>query len=87
MANHASAAKRARQAEKTRLLNRTQKSAMRTAIKEVLSAVSNGDKEAAAVALKQAASLLDRAGRKRLIHPGQASRRISRLNARVKGMS
>jgi small subunit ribosomal protein S20 len=87
VANHASAAKRARQAEKIRTMNRANKSAMRTAIKEVLVAVSNGDKEAAAAALKTATSLLDRAGRKHLIHPGQASRRVSRLNARVKGMS
>ena len=87
MANHASSAKRARQAEKTRLLNRTQKSAMRTAIKSVLTAVDTGDKEAAAMALKEATSLLDRAGRKHMIHPGQASRRVSRLNARVKGMA
>jgi len=87
VANHASAAKRARQAVKVRMMNRAKKSAMRSAIKEVLAAVSNGDKEAAATALKAATSLLDRAGRKRLIHPGQAGRRISRLNTRVKNMS
>lgn len=87
MANHASSIKRARQAEKVRLVNRTQKSAMRTAIKLVLTAVSNGDRDAAAAALKEATSLIDRAGRKNLIHPGQASRRVSRLNARVKGMA
>jgi small subunit ribosomal protein S20 len=87
VANHASAAKRARQAGKIRAMNRAKKSAMRSAIKEVLVAVSNGDKEAAAAALKTATSLLDRAGRKRMIHPGQASRRVSRLNTRVKGMS
>ena len=87
MANHASSIKRARQAEKVRLINRTQKSAMRTAIKLVLTAVSNGDRDAAAAALKEATSLIDRAGRKNLIHPGQASRRVSRLNARVKGMA
>ena len=69
------------------MMNRAKKSAMRSAIKEVLAAVSNGDKEAAAAALKNATSLLDRAGRKRLIHPGQAGRRISRLNAHVKNMS
>jgi len=87
VANHASSIKRARQAEKVRLVNRTQKSAMRTAIKLVLTAVSNGDRDAAAAALKEATSLIDRAGRKNLIHPGQASRRVSRLNARVKGMA
>jgi small subunit ribosomal protein S20 len=87
VANHASSVKRARQSEKVRLINRTQKSAMRTAIKLVLSAVDSGDKDAAAAALREATSLLDRAGRKHLIHPSQASRRVSRLNTRVKGMA
>jgi len=87
VANHASALKRARQDAKIRLQNRTQKSAMRTAIKKVLVAVQAGDKEAAAVALREASSLIDRAGRKRLIHPIQASRRVSRLNARVKSIA
>jgi len=87
VANHASSAKRARQSEKIRLLNRTQKSAMRTAVKAVMTAVASGDKDAAAAALKVAISQIDRAGRKRLIHPGQASRRVSRLNASVKDMA
>ena len=87
MANHASSLKRARQDAKIRLQNRTQKSAMRSAMKKVLVAVKAGDKAEAAVALRQATSLLDRAGRKRLIHPSQASRRVSRLNARVKAIA
>ena len=87
MANHASSLKRARQDEKKRAQNRGQKSAMRTEIKRVLAAVDAGDKETAAAALKQATSLLDRAGRKRQIHPSQASRSVSRLNARVKAIS
>lgn len=87
MANHASALKRARQDQKKRSQNRVQKSAMRTTIKKVLAAVEAGDKDTAAVALKQAISQLDRAGRKRQIHPSQAARRVSRLNARVKAIS
>jgi len=87
LANHVSAAKRARQSEKRRLINRRQKGAMRTAIKAVLAAVEAGDEKAAAAALKQATSLIDRAGRKGLIHRNQASRRVSRLSARVKRLS
>ena len=87
MANHASALKRARQDAKIRLANRSQRTAMRTAIKKVQQAVDAGDKEAAAVALKQAQSLIDRAGRKNLIHRNQASRRVSRLNAQVKALA
>ena len=87
MANHASALKRARQDEKKRLQNRTQKAAMRTEIKKVLAAVEAGDKDTAATALKTATSMLDKAGRKNQIHAGQASRKVSRLNAKVKAIS
>ncbi len=87
MANHASALKRARQDAKIRLANRSQRTAMRTAIKKVQQAVDAGDKEAATVALKQAQSLIDRAGRKNLIHRNQAARRVSRLNAQVKALA
>jgi small subunit ribosomal protein S20 len=87
VANHASALKRARQDQKKRLQNRTQKSTMRTVIKQVLAAVEAGDKETATAALRQATSLLDRAGRKNQIHARQASRRVSRLNASVKAIA
>jgi len=87
VANHASALKRARQDAKIRLANRSQRTAMRTAIKKVQQAVDAGDKEAATVALKQAQSLIDRAGRKNLIHRNQAARRVSRLNAQVKALA
>ncbi|MDX8391352.1 MAG: 30S ribosomal protein S20 [Mariprofundaceae bacterium] len=87
MANHVSAAKRARQSEKRRLNNRTRKSEMRTAIKTVLVAVEAEDKNAADKALAEATILIDRAGRKGLIHSNQASRRVSRLTSKVKGLS
>jgi len=87
VANHASALKRARQDEKIRQQHRAQKSTMRTAIKAVHTAIAEGDKAAANEALKGATSLLARAGRKHQIHPSQASRRVSRLNASVKAMA
>jgi len=87
VANHVSSLKRARQDLKKRALNRTQRSTMRTAIKKVESAIEAGDQNAANVALKSAVSLLDRAGRKGLIHARQASRRVSRLNAHVRDMA
>ncbi len=87
MANHVSAAKRARQSEKRRLNNRARKGAMRTAIKAVLLAVEAEDKKAAGKALEEATVLIDRAGRKGLIHSNQASRRVSRLTAKVKAIS
>ncbi len=87
MANHASALKRARQSQKIRNRQRGQRSAMRTAIKRVHQAIAGGDAQAASEALKAATRMIDAAGRKRLIHPNQASRRVSRLNARVKAIA
>lgn len=69
------------------MINRARKGAMRTAIKNVLTAVDAGDTDAANVALKSAASLIDRASQKNIIHQNQASRRISRLTAKVKIIS
>jgi small subunit ribosomal protein S20 len=87
LANHVSAAKRARRSEKRRLINRNRKGAMRTAIKGVLAAVQSGDAKAAAEALSIASSLIDSAGRRGIIHRNQASRRVSRLSAKVKSIS
>jgi len=87
LANHASAEKRARQNEKRRMINRSRKGEMRTAIKSVLTAVDTADADAASAALKSAVSLIDRAGRKGVIHRNQAARRVSRLTAKVKGIS
>jgi len=67
--------------------NRMRKGAMRTAIKQVHTAVAAGDKDAANQALQGAISLIDRAGQKGVIHRRQASRSVSRLAARVKAMS
>lgn len=87
MANHISSVKRARQDIKKRAVNRTQRSSMRTAIKKLQLLIEAGDKPAANEALKEAVSLIDRAGGKGLLHASQASRRVSRLNAHVKAMA
>jgi len=87
LANHASALKRARQSTKRRMNNRMRITAMRSAIKGVNAAIEAGDKKAADEALKTAASLIDRAGQRGVIHGNQASRRVSRLAASVKALS
>ncbi|RME86471.1 MAG: 30S ribosomal protein S20 [Zetaproteobacteria bacterium] len=87
MANTKSAAKRARQNEKRRLRNRAQRSAMRTAVKKTLQAIEAGDLEQAQLLFRKAQSLIARAGRKHVIHPRQAARRISRLNAKLKKLA
>ena len=70
-----SAAKRMRQARSRAALNRTHRSQLRTALKKVRSA-SGGEARAA---YDEAVKLLDRAGRKNIIHKNAAARHKSRL--------
>jgi small subunit ribosomal protein S20 len=70
-----------RQAKSHTARNKSQRSELRTALKRV--AATSGSKETAA-AILEATKLLDRAGRKRLIHPNTAARRKSRLARALK---
>jgi small subunit ribosomal protein S20 len=78
-----SAKKRMRQAKTHTTLNRTQRSKLRTAIKKVRSAAG----AAAEAAYDEAVQLIDRAGRKRLIHPNAAARQKRRLSKLVKSVA
>ncbi len=70
-----SAKKRMRQTKVRTAANKTQRSALRTAVKKARTAAP----AEAVEALKGAESLLDRAGRKNLLHPNTAARTKSRL--------
>ena len=70
-----SAKKRMRQARARTAENRTQRSRLRSALKKVRTAVGAEVESAYAEAVK----LLDRAGRKHIIHPNAAARQKSRL--------
>ena len=70
-----SAKKRMRQARSRAAQNRTQRSRLRSALKKVRTATGDAIETAYAEAVK----LLDRAGRKHLIHPNAAARQKSRL--------
>lgn len=87
MANSAQALKRAKQAEKRRQLNASQRSAMRTAVKKVLSAIDAGDKAAANELFRTAQAKLDGMARKGVIEKNKAARSKSRINARIKAMA
>jgi small subunit ribosomal protein S20 len=87
LANTLQARKRARQAEKHRARNASQRSAMRTYVKKVMKAIMSGDKEQAIAAYKVAVPALDRSARKGLIHPNKAARHKSRLNAQIQSMN
>lgn len=71
-----SAKKRMRQTKARTLRNKQQRSALRTAVKKVRGATSAQDAQAA---LAEAGKLLDRAGRKNLVHRNTAARTKSRL--------
>jgi small subunit ribosomal protein S20 len=77
-----SSKKRMRQTGSRTLSNRTKRSQLRTALKKVRAASAGAD---AATAYQEAVSLLDRAGRKHLIHPNAAARHKSRLAKLVGG--
>ena len=71
-----SAKKQMRQSRRRAAQNRTQRSQLRTALKKIRAAGTGAE---AAKAYADATTLLDRAGRKRLIHPNAAARQKSRL--------
>ena len=86
MANSLSARKRARQAEKHRLRNASQRSHVRTAIKKLLAAIESGDKSAAESAYTAALPAIDRSVSTGLMHRNKAARHKSRLNNHVRNM-
>ena len=86
MANTKQSAKRARQAEKRRQHNVALRSRMRTAIKSVLKAADEGDKDKATALYKDAMPKIDTMVNKGLVHKNKAARTKSRLNARIRGI-
>ena len=86
MANIKSAIKRARQTIVRRAHNMAARSAMRTAIKDVITAVEAGKKDEAVTSLKAAVPVIDSMVNKGIIHRNKAARHKSQLNARVKAL-
>ena len=87
MANHKSAEKRARQTERRTVVNAARRSRVRSSIKKVEEAIAAGDKTAATAALKAAQPEIQRGATARVVAKNAASRRVSRLNARIKAMA
>ena len=87
MANIASARKAARQSEKRRVHNASQRSALRSAIKRVRKAIEAGDKTAARNVLRESTKVLDSIADKEIIHKNKAARHKSRLSAAIKAMA
>ncbi|MCA7117863.1 MAG: 30S ribosomal protein S20 [Acidibrevibacterium sp.] len=87
MANTASARKRIRQTARRTERNRARKSRVRTFIRKVEAAIAGGDKEAAVTALRLAEPEMQRAAGKGVLPKNTASRKISRLSARIKALA
>lgn len=83
VANSPQARKRAKQNTVRRLRNASQKSAMRTTIKKLVTALEAGDKTVATDAYKAAVSSIDSATQKGLHHANRGARLKSRLNKRL----
>lgn len=86
MANIKSQIKRNRTNEKARVRNQAVKSELKTEIRKVRAAISEGDKDAAAEALKSAARRLDKAASKGVIHKNQAANRKSALAKQINAL-
>lgn len=83
MPNMKSAVKRVKTNDKRRLLNASQKSALRTAVKAADIALVNNEPETAKATVSLAAKKLDKAVTKGLIHKNAAARKKSRLATKL----
>lgn len=87
MANHKSAAKRARQSLKIQARNLSVKRAVRTAEKKLLTAISGNESENAQKLLVTYMSKIGKAAQKGIYHARTASRKVSRLSSHVHNLS
>lgn len=86
MANHKSAEKRDRQSKVRRLRNRMNRSAMKSAVRQIEMALAAGSEDEAKSALQHAIPIIDKTASKGTIHKRTAARKISRLTRRVNKM-
>jgi len=87
MANTSSAKKATRKMARKTAINKSRRTSMRGFIRIVEEAIVAGDKGVAQTALKNAQSVIMSAASKGILHKNTASRKISRLAARVKAIT
>ena len=87
MANHTSAKKRIRRNARRAAINGARISRIRTFMKKVETAIASGDADAAREALRVAQPEIQRGVSRGVLHRNTASRKISRLAARVKAVA
>lgn len=84
MANTAQARKRVKQANKRRASNMSQRSSMRTAIKQFIKNIEANNLDQAKAQANDMFSKIDNMAGKRLIHANKAARLKKRLNLQLK---
>jgi len=82
-----SAIKKAKQAVKRNLLNKSVRSTIKTIERKVESVITSGNKEEAGKALIEASKVLQKASSKGVIHKNNAARKISQLTKKVNAIS
>ena len=87
MAHHASAKKRIRRNARRSDINHSRVARIRTSVRQVEEAIATGDHAAAMDAFKKAVPEMMRGRSKGVQHSNTVSRKISRLNKRVKALS
>ena len=83
MPNHKSAEKRVRQSEKRRVINRSNRTKVRTYIKKVRVALDSGKSDEVQSVLPEAISVIDKAVQKGVMHKNAAARYKSRLTLKA----
>ncbi|KZK89186.1 30S ribosomal protein S20 [Pseudovibrio sp. Ad5] len=86
MANTPSAKKAARKIARQTATNKARRSRVRTYVRKVEEAIVAGDQAAANEAFKVAQPEIMRASTKGVMHANTASRKVSRMNARIKAL-
>jgi small subunit ribosomal protein S20 len=79
MANTTSAKKATRKIARRTVINKSRRTEMRGAVRNVEAAIKRGDRDAAIKAMVHAEPELMRAAQRNIIHKNNASRKVSRL--------
>lgn len=83
MANTKSARKATRVIARRTEVNKGRRALLRNSVRKVEEAIASGNREAATAALKAAEPVIMRAAQRGVVHKNNASRKVSRLAARV----
>ena len=83
MANTTSARKAARKIARRTAINKSRRTRMRSAVRDVEEAIASGDRNRAVEAMKKAEPQLMRAARQGQLHQNTASRKVSRLTRTI----